>query len=88
MIKIIGENGTGKTKRLMEEALKNNGVFVCKDVIRCKEKAMAYGIYGLPIISYHDYTYGNFDLDKPVFIHKLDSFLEYAEEVSGFSLTV
>lgn len=88
MVKIIDGNGTGKTKKLMEIASDSNGVFVCRDVIEYTEKAGAYGITGLEIISYNDYFNRRFSQEKPVFINKIDNYLMYVGEVAGFSLTV
>lgn len=55
MYKIIASRGTGKTRSLMEEAYKNNGLFVCQNASRMREKANAYGFHGLNIISFRDF---------------------------------
>ena len=55
MQRIISGRGIGKTKALMEETLRNNGVFVCQNVLHMREKANAYGLHGLSIISYRDF---------------------------------
>lgn len=55
MQRIISGRGTGKTRALMEEAHNNNGVFVCQNALHMREKANAYGLHGLAIISYYDF---------------------------------
>ena len=55
MYRIIASRGTGKTRALMEEAYKNDGLFVCQNAMRMREKASAYGLHGLKIISFSDF---------------------------------
>lgn len=55
MYRIVASRGTGKTRALMEEAYKNNGLFVCQNAHRMFEKANAYGFNGLKIISFRDF---------------------------------
>lgn len=88
MVKIIGGNGTGKTRQLMMQAKEQHGVFVCSNVERYRAKAHAYGIVDLPIISYTDLFTDNYDKNLPVFINKIDKYLETCENIGGFSLTV
>lgn len=54
MERIFGNCGTGKTKRLMEAAIANNGIFVCQNAMHMKEKANAYGLHGLQVMSYRE----------------------------------
>ena len=51
---IIGGRGIGKTRQLMAACLANEGVFVCQNAERMREKASAYGFHGLKIVSYRD----------------------------------
>ena len=55
MERIISGRGTGKTRRLMEEAIQHNGIFVCQNALHMKEKANAYGLHGLQVMSYRDF---------------------------------
>lgn len=55
MFNIIEDRGTGKTRRLMEEAYNNNGIFVCQNAYPMREKANAYGFTGLKIISFEEF---------------------------------
>ena len=55
MFNIIEERGTGKTRKLMEEAYYNNGIFVCQNAYHMREKANAYGLRGLNIVSFEEF---------------------------------
>lgn len=55
MKRIIAGRGTGKTKQLMQEAYENNGIFVCQNDRHMREKANAYGFYGLSIMSFREF---------------------------------
>ena len=54
MIEIIDEKNTGKTRKLMEACAKANGIFVCANPYAAREKAKAYGIFGIQ--GYSDYN--------------------------------
>lgn len=55
MERIIGGQGTGKTKELIKIAYEKNAVIVCETPERMAEKMHAYGYVGIPCISYADY---------------------------------
>ena len=55
MYRIIDGRGTGKTSRLMLLAKENNGVIVCANPQKMREKAEVYGIIGLEFISYKEF---------------------------------
>ena len=55
MYRIIDGRGTGKTSRLMLLAKENNGVIVCANPQKIREKAEVYGIIGLEFISYKEF---------------------------------
>ena len=93
LFNIIEERGTGKTRSLMEEAYKNNGIFVCQNAFHMREKANAYGLHGLEIISFqdfineiqlHEFEYTNIkatgyrhEYGKKVYIDELEGFINY-----------
>lgn len=93
MYRIVASRGTGKTRALMEEAHQHNGIFVCQNALHMREKANAYGLQGLEIISFRDFIseigpqefeYTNIVapgyrhvLGKPVYIDELEGFLNY-----------
>ena len=71
MIRIIDEQGTGKTQRLMQVAKDNHAVFVCSNPKAMEYKAKAYGISGLHFMSYGDFLLeptlshdGNYVIDE------------------------
>ncbi|MCR5171115.1 MAG: hypothetical protein K6C33_11745, partial [Desulfovibrio sp.] len=63
--------GTGKTKELLQNAFNNSGQVLTVDKRALKVKADAYGIK-VPIIDLQDFFYGNYQLSKPLYIHKLE----------------
>ena len=91
MKKIIDKRGTGKTSRLFLLAKTDNGVIICKNPNRMREKAYAYGITGLDFISYTDYIWGeeeveNIIQDRPVYIDELSTFMSaWDERIAGYS---
>ena len=88
MVKVIGSAGIGKSLHLMQEAEKANGVFVCANVQKALQTASYNGIKNVEIISYRDYFFDNYDMDKKVFIDELDKYMNECEFIDGFSLTV
>ncbi len=55
MVQIIGGRSCGKTKALLFEVSRTNGLLVCQNTIHMREKAYALGLTGLNIISYKDF---------------------------------
>ena len=55
MEKVIGGQGTGKTKALIEIAHKENAVIVCETPDRMIGKIHGYAYIGIECISYEDY---------------------------------
>lgn len=90
MIKIIDKNSTGKTSRLLLLAKENDGIIVCKNPMRVKEKAAAYGILGVPCFSYKDYLLTEKSTSKPVFIDEIEDFVRFLtdEKLAGYSLSL
>lgn len=71
MIRIIDEQGTGKTSRLMLLAKEHDATFVCSNPKAMEYKAKAYGITGLRFMSYGDFLLepsmsheGNYVIDE------------------------
>ena len=82
MIIISGGRGIGKTKMLLEQASASGGTIVCRDPDVLRARAHRYGITGLDIISYEDFTTG----EKPVYIHDINKFLiERFGTVKGYT---
>lgn len=88
MYKIIDKRGTGKTSRLLLLAKENNGIVVCANPAKMREKAAVYGITGIPFISYTDYSSFKQDNNQPIFIDELDSFLlHFDPNLMGYNLS-
>ena len=94
MFRVIGNVDTGKTRKLLEECARNNGVFVCKHPERIAEKCYAYGIDISNIkntMNYADYIDSLYSLgvSDNIYIDELDSFLNVFEDsIKGYSITV
>ena len=90
MYRIIDKRGTGKTSRLILLAKEKDCLIVCKNPQRLIEKAYAYGITGIKCISYEDFLNVNYDINLPVYIDDLDSFLPHIIEeanIVGYTLS-
>ena len=64
MEKIIGGQGTGKTRELIEIAGRENAIIVCETPARMSEKTHGYGYVGIRCISYEDYLAIGTDSEK------------------------
>lgn len=88
MVRIIGKNSTGKTKELMSAAHKVNGVIICKNAERFRDKAYNYGFTNIEFLSYEDYFTKDRMLEKQVFIDEAEEFLKYGvENFAGYTIT-
>lgn len=88
MFRIIEERGTGKTRRLIEEAYKNNGVVLCSNPERMREKALAYGIPFADFARYDNLVYYSTVTDKrPIYIDELEMFLS-RYGVAGYNMSI
>jgi hypothetical protein len=94
MYRIIDERGTGKTGRLLLLAKENNGIIVCANPDRMRERAHLYGLTGIDFLSYSDY--GEFlcghrhGLEgRKIFIDELDTFLSsICTNIKGYTLSL
>ena len=87
--------GTGKTKELLETAIKENGTILTTNKRALIAKAYAYSLVGpVDIVEWNDILYGDYDKKKPLFIHKMDDvFGEYLKydfglNLEGYSITM
>lgn len=86
MYRIIDERGTGKTKKLLLEAQKNNGIVACSNPIAMERKAIDYGILGISMISYNDLL--KYQYEEPIYIDELEMFIKYANiNMQGYTLS-
>ena len=86
---IIGKNSSGKTRKMLEEAKKNDAVVVCKYPLHMQSKANSYGIYGLKFISYEEMNMGVLEEEK-VAVDELGEFFKhrFGVELDSFTITV
>lgn len=86
---IIGENSSGKTRKMLEEAKKSNAVVVCKHPLHMQSKANSYGIYGLKFVGYEEMDTDIVCGDK-IAIDELKDFFAYCHgvELDAFTMTV
>ena len=95
MYRIIDKKASGKTSRLLLLAKENNGVVVCSNPDKMREKAYGYGITGIDFISYDDFDYdvsnshgAGTNYGKPVFIDELDKYLNYLNyDIQGYTIS-
>lgn len=86
---IIGENNSGKTRKMLERAVANNAIVVCKNPHSMESKANCYGIYGLRFASYEDMDTHILNGDK-IAIDEIGNFFEYCYGVKldSFTMTI
>lgn len=94
MYRIIDRNNTGKTRKLLEECSRKNGVFVCANPSRVLEKCNAYGIEPVEAISYDEwYKVARIEdklieNSKDVYIDEIGKFVrEFIPYLKGYTLT-
>lgn len=94
MYRIIDERGTGKTGRLLLLAKENNGIIVCANPDRMRERAHLYGLSGIDFLSYADYSeflcgYSYSLEERKIFIDELDTFLSaICSNIEGYTLSL
>lgn len=83
---IVGQRGTGKTKKLIQDAAAVDGIIVCKNPEFIVNKMHAYGIVGLRVISVKEYlTPGNKSNSLYFIDNAEDLFEELGEEFGRIS---
>ena len=86
---IIGENSSGKTRKMLEEAKKNNAVVVCKNPYSMESKANNYGIFGLKFVRYEEMD-ADVICGNKIAIDELGDFFKhcYGAELDSFTMTI
>ena len=95
MYRIIDKKCSGKTSRLLLLAKENNGIVVCKNPEKMREKAHAYGLTGIEFVSYRDFDYdvseayaSGSNYNQPVFIDELDEYLKHLQfNIQGYTVS-
>ena len=87
MYRIIDKKCSGKTSRLLLLAKENNGVVICSNPDKMREKAYAYGITGIEFISYSELFNGEYE--GKVMIDELEMFVQHYIDckLTGYTLT-
>ena len=87
MYRIIDSRSSGKTSRLMLLAKETNSAIACMNPLAMREKAYAYGITGLNIISYSQLFNGEYEGN--VMIDEIEEFVkQYIDcKLTGYSLS-
>lgn len=86
---IIGENSSGKTRKMLEEAKNSGATIICKHPLHMQNKANSYGIYGLKFIGYEEMNADVIRGEK-IAIDELGEFFEYCfgAKLDAFTMTV
>ena len=86
---IIGENSSGKTRKMLEEAKKSGATVICKHPLHMQSKANSYGIYGLNFISYEEFLRSEYH-GKKIAIDEIGDFMTscFGVELNSFTMTV
>lgn len=91
---IVGGNGSGKTRKMLEAAAESGAIVVCKSPYFLENKAKSYEIYGLQFISYEEARVEilkeEMFSDRKVAIDEIGDFIKYCcgAELDAFTLTV
>ncbi|MDO4939324.1 MAG: hypothetical protein Q4E54_05110 [Lachnospiraceae bacterium] len=84
MEKIIGGQGTGKTKTLIEMAHRENAVIVCETPERMIGKIHGYDYFGIQCISYAEYiglkAEGQTQTGKKYAVDDVEALLRYISD--------
>ena len=87
MYQIIDYKNTGKTSRLLLLAKEHNGLIVCANPERLREKALFFGIVGIDFVSYEEYFHNDFST-RMIFIDDISAFLNHFDiNIKGFTAT-
>ena len=76
-MKIIARQvGTGKTRELLTDAYINHAQVLTTNKRALQAKADAYMIPDISIIDLHDMLYDEYDINKPIYIHKVNDVIQ------------
>lgn len=85
MIKIVGEPGSGKTRKLMTLCQEEGATFVCKNPEAMVVKAHAYGLNDINIVSYLEFLQTAKYNQYNCYLDDIEEFLELiACHIKGF----
>lgn len=86
---IIGENSSGKTHKMLDEAKKSGATVVCKHPLHMQSKANSYGIYGLKFVGYEEMN-ADIICGEKIAIDEIGEFFEhcFGVKLDSFTMTV
>ena len=90
---VARDRGTGKTRELLFEAWIKGGQVLTTNKRALQAKVEAYGFIGLPLLDWNDILYGEFDKNKPLYIHKAEEVIaelldnDFELKLCGISVT-
>lgn len=90
MKELIGSRGTGKTKRLLDFAHRENAVVVCRNPSAMRQKAHAYGLTGMHFAGYEDFLPDGTAFDgENMVVDELADFVSYLMRgrLLGYTMT-
>ena len=95
MYRIIDKKRSGKTSRLLLLAKESNGIVVCQNPDKMREKAHSYGLAGIRFVSYKDFDRDVVEsyvdgqgYNSPTFIDELDEYLKYLQfNIQGYTIS-
>lgn len=76
-MKVIARSvGTGKTKELLFDAFMKKAQVLTTNKRALQAKAHAYGFVGIDIIDLEDLAEYNYDVTRPLYIHKITDVMQ------------
>lgn len=89
MYRVIDGKDTGKTKKLLTECGKNNGLYVCRHPFGVAEKCRAYGITEVTAVGYEDFLQSDDWYTRKIYIDELEEFVDefVGPMFSGYTLS-
>ena len=92
MFIISGSKGTGKTKALIEKTKAEDGILLCDDPVKIRERAYGYGITGLNTMSYDKFFDDDIRVEYegiPFYIHDINKFIKcFDSSIEGYTLNI
>ena len=86
MFIVSGGRGIGKTRALLERVKSEDAILVCENTMQMRERAYQYGLTGLNLMSYEDFSALE-KVEEPVYIHDINKYVSYGNKnVKGYSV--
>lgn len=79
-------SGDKELQLLFQSAKKDNAIVVCKNIWDMRNKAITFNITDLKFMSYEEFDAVD-ELNCPVYIHDITSYISKNKNVIGYSIT-